>query len=344
MPKADRYYFRPIPCPTDRQGARALAGGLFGFCEVEVLRRGHSAEILPADAVAAIYPGAAQTLAHACTRPEPILGLDLSRPRIMGVLNVTADSFSDGGLYEDTERAIAHGMAMAHEGVDVLDIGGESTRPGADPIDLNTELSRVMPVIEGLVQQCCPVPISIDTRNSIVAAEALAAGAQMFNDVSALVHDADSIRVAGTAGSVCLMHAQGDPRTMQVSPTYDDVLLDVYDYLLDRIEVAVAGGVERSRIVVDPGIGFGKTMGHNLQLLRRLSIFHGLGCAILLGVSRKRFIGTLSGADEARKRAPGSIAAGLSGLEHGAQILRVHDVSETVQAIRVWQAIHEEQP
>jgi len=206
-------------------------------------------------------------------------------------------------------------------------------------VPLQQELDRVMPVIEGLKAAGCAVPISIDTRKAAVADAALAAGAVLFNDVSALIHDRRSIDIARRSPAICMMHAQGDPRTMQDNPRYADVLLDVYDFLEVRIAAAESAGIPPGRIVIDPGIGFGKTIDHNLALLRRLSLFHGLGCALLLGVSRKRFIGTLSGVALARERVQGSIAAGLAGLSQGVQILRVHDVAETRQALQVWQAI-----
>jgi dihydropteroate synthase len=334
-----RAYFRPLPCAPTRPNARPLAGGLFGFCEVEVLRRGEPAEILPADAAEALYPEEAETFAL-LSAPRPALaGLDLAIPRIMGVVNVTPDSFSDGGLLTGTQAAVAHGLALAEAGAEIIDIGGESTRPRAEPVGLALELERVIPVIEGLRAAGCPALVSIDTRKAAVAAAALAAGAVMFNDVSALTHDPQSPAVAATAPAVCLMHAQGDPRTMQENPRYGDVLLDVYDFLELRIAAAGAQGVDHACIVVDPGIGFGKTLVHNLALIRRLSLFHGLGCAVMLGVSRKRFIGVLAGVGEAHRRTPGSVAAGLTGLAHGAQILRVHDVAETRQALEVWRAI-----
>ena len=342
MTEPRRAYLRPLPCAPARPNARPLAGGLFGFAEVEVLRRGEPPEILPVDAAEALHPEEAETFAL-LTRPRPALaGLDLARPRIMGVVNVTPDSFSDGGLLADAGAAVARGLALAGAGADILDIGGESTRPSAEPVGLALELDRVMPVIEGLRAAGCKALVSIDTRKAAVAEAALEAGAVMFNDVSALTHDQRSPAVAASAAAVCLMHAQGDPRTMQQNPRYGDVLLDVYDFLELRIAAAEAGGVDRARIVVDPGIGFGKTLEHNLTLIRRLSLFHGLGCAVMLGVSRKRFIGTLSGVGEAHHRAAGSVAAGLAGLAQGVQILRVHDVAETRQALEVWRAIADE--
>ncbi len=337
-----RTYLRPLPCAPMRPNARRLAGGLFGFAEVEVLRRGETPEILPVDAAEVLYPEAAEPLELAAAPRPPLAGLDLSAPRLIGVVNVTPDSFSDGGLTADTQAAIAQGLALAGAGADMLDVGGESTRPGAEPVPLETELERVMPVIEGLIAAGCEVPLSIDTRKARVAEAALAAGAVLFNDVSALTYDQRSPGVAAGAGGVCLMHAQGDPRTMQESPSYGDVLLDVYDFLETRIAAAAAAGIPLERIAVDPGIGFGKNLGHNLALMRRLSLFHGLGCAVLLGVSRKRFVGVLSGVSEARHRVAGSVAAGLGALAQGAQLLRVHDVAETRQALEVWRAIMHE--
>jgi dihydropteroate synthase len=334
-----RVYLRPLPCAPSRAHARPLAGTVYGFAEIEVLRRREPPEILPVDAAEALHPEEAETFALLSEPRPPVAGLDMARPRIMGVVNVTPDSFSDGGLLADTGAAVAHGMALAEAGADILDIGGESTRPNAAPVPLAQELDRVIPVIEGLKAVGCTVPVSIDTRKAAVAQAGLAAGAMMFNDVSALTYDHRSLAVAATAPSVCLMHAQGDPRTMQDDPRYGDVLLDVYDFLELRVAAAEAAGIGRAHIVVDPGIGFGKTLEHNLTLIRRLSLFHGIGCAVMLGVSRKRFIGTLAGVGEARRRAPGSVAAGLAGLAQGVQILRVHDVAETRQALQVWHAI-----
>ncbi|HET7410356.1 MAG TPA: dihydropteroate synthase [Paracoccaceae bacterium] len=333
-------WFRPLPCALALPGARPLAGGFFGFREVEVLARGRAPEVLPAEAVPAIWPGAGAALERASATPAPLLGLTLDRPRIMGIVNVTPDSFSDGGRFSGTRQAVAHALALAQAGADVLDVGGESTRPGSDPVPEAEELDRVLPVIEGLVAEC-PVPVSVDTRNAGVMRAALGLGARMVNDISGLMHDAQAATAAAGAEAVCLMHAQGDPKTMQRNPAYDDVLLDVFDWLEARVAAAEAAGIPRARIMIDPGIGFGKTLEHNLALIRRLSLFQTLGCAVLLGVSRKGFVGRLSGEAEPGRRAAGSISAGLAGLGQGAQILRVHDVAETAQAMRVWQAIEE---
>lgn len=337
---AGRIYVRPIPCAPGRPSARPLAGGPLCFAEVEILRRDRAPEILPAEAAEVLYADEAEEIANLSARRAPILGIEVERPLVMGVVNVTPDSFSDGGLHAEAGAAIEHALALVEAGADILDIGGESTRPGAEPVPLDEELGRVMPVIEGIVAAGCTVPISIDTRKAAVAEAALRAGAVMVNDVSALSYDDATAGVAARAGAVCLMHAQGDPRTMQKNPQYADVLLDVYDYLETRVLAAEKAGIARERILTDPGIGFGKTLGHNLALIRRLSLFHALGVPILLGVSRKRFIGALTGVGEPRERVPGSIAAALAGVAQGAQVLRVHDVAETRQALAVWQAIH----
>jgi dihydropteroate synthase len=268
----------------------------------------------------------------------PLAGLALDRPRIMGVVNVTPDSFSDGGLLPTAEAAIAHARQLAAEGADILDIGGESTRPGADPVPIQEELRRVMPVIEALAGATRAL-ISIDTRNAEVMRQAAAAGAQIINDVSALQHDAESLRVVADTGlPVILMHAQGDPRSMQRDPRYDDVLLDVYDALGARVQACLDAGIALERLVVDPGIGFGKTAAHNLELLAGLSLFHGLGAPVLLGASRKSFIRVLTGAVDPASRLPGSIAAALSGILQGVHIVRVHDVAATRQALTIFEA------
>jgi dihydropteroate synthase len=256
----------------------------------------------------------------------------------MGIVNVTPDSFSDGGRWLDPGAAVAQGLRLESEGANILDIGGESTRPGAEPIGVEEELRRVIPVIAALARQA-RVPVSVDTRNAEVMRRAAEAGARIVNDVAALGYDPNALRVAAEMDlPVVLMHAQGDPRTMQLDPRYDDVVLDVYDWLEARIAVCEAAGIARGRIVVDPGIGFGKTVAHNLALLGSLSIFHGLGCPILLGASRKSFIGRLSGGAPADQRVPGSVAAALLAVAQGVQILRVHDVAATRQALAVWEA------
>jgi dihydropteroate synthase len=329
--------YRPIP-ETDAlrpEDALPLAGGPVWFRFAAEHRRGSLPRLVPASAL----PDEVRTRLTA--RPPPIAGLPLDRPRIMGVVNVTPDSFSDGGRHLSLEDAVAGALAMAEIGADILDVGGESTRPGSDPVPADEELARVIPVIEALRTAGVAAPISIDTRKAVVARAALAAGAALFNDVSALTWDPESAGVAAETGCpVCLMHAQGDPKTMQVAPRYENVLLEVCGFLEERVAAAEAAGIPRPRILVDPGIGFGKTVAHNLALIQGLSMLHGLGCAVLFGASRKRFIGTLSGEQTASARAPGSIAAALEALRQGAQVIRVHDVAETRQAVAVWAALN----
>ena len=272
-------------------------------------------------------------------RPRaPIAGLALDRPRIMGIVNVTPDSFSDGGSFASSRDAIIHARRLDDEGADILDIGGESTRPGSDPVPVDEELRRVMPVVEGLAGRV-RARISVDTRKAEVMRRAAAAGAHILNDVSALAYDAAAMQAAATSRlPVVLMHAQGDPKTMQNEPRYANVLLDVYDMLAARVAACLRAGIPHDRIVVDPGIGFGKTLEHNLELLAGLSMFLCLGVPVLLGASRKRMIGTLTGAVDAADRVPGSVATALAGVMQGASIVRVHDVAATRQALTVWEA------
>lgn len=311
--------------------AHRLAGTSIWFNRVEVLERGVEPRVIPASEVP---DGILQRL----TSPRAeICGVRLDRSRIMGIVNVTPDSFSDGGLYQSSDTAIAHGKVLAHDGADFLDIGGESTRPGAETVTEADEADRVVPVIRGLTGVA---PISIDTRKARVAGDAVAAGAGLINDVSGFEYDAAMAKTTVRLGvPVCIMHAQGTPETMQDDPRYGDVLLEVYDYLAQRIAVAEAAGIARERILVDPGIGFGKTIEHNLRLLRGISLFHALGCAILVGASRKRFIGSLTGAEVAADRVAGSVAVAQAMAAQGVQVLRVHDVAETRQALLVEAAI-----
>jgi dihydropteroate synthase len=327
-------YFRPIAMVDGARpdGALALAGGWCWFAQVEVLERGRPPRVIPAAEVPA------EVLGRLTASRPALAGLGLERPLIMGILNVTPDSFSDGGRFFDEGSAVVQARAMAEAGAAILDVGGESTRPGAAEVAADDEIARTAPVI-GAVRDL-GVPVSIDTRKAAVAEAALAAGAAIVNDVAALGFDPALAGVVARAGvPVVLMHALGTPATMQNDPVYEDVLLDVYDFLERRIAVAEAAGISRERIVVDPGIGFGKTVAHNLALLRGLSLLHGLGCPILLGASRKRFIGTLGGETQADRRVAGSLAVALTGVAQGAQILRVHDVNETRQALALWQAI-----
>ena len=267
-----------------------------------------------------------------------LAGLSLDRPRIMGIVNVTPDSFSDGGRHFDAAAAVAHGLQLAAEGADMLDIGGESTRPGAEAVSEAEEIRRIVPVIAGLRAKC-DVRISIDTRKAAVMREAVSAGADIVNDVSALMHDPLALETAADLGvPVVLMHAQGDPRTMQDNPVYEDVVLDVFDFLEARVEAAVRAGIPREHLLVDPGIGFGKTVAHNLALMSGLSLFHALGVPVLVGASRKRFIGTLTGVGVAGERVHGSVGAALAAVAQGAQIIRVHDVAAARAALTMFTA------
>jgi dihydropteroate synthase len=262
--------------------------------------------------------------------------LSLERPLVMGVVNVTPDSFSDGGLYAGAQQAVAHARRLVEEGADILDIGGESTRPGSAPVALDEERRRVLPVLEALAG--CGVPLSVDTRKPEFMLEAIAAGAAMVNDVTALTAPAALEAVAKAPVAVCLMHLQGDPRTMQESPRYQDVVREVRDYLAQRVAAAEQAGVARDRIVVDPGFGFGKTVEHNLVLLRSLAQFSSLGVALLVGLSRKAMLGKLTGR-EPQERVHASIAAALLAVQNGAQIVRVHDVAATRDALAVLRAV-----
>lgn len=329
-------YFRPIAM-TDAarpEGAQTLAGGWCWFDRVQVLSRSAAPRVIAATDCPA-------DVLHRLTAPRPdFAGLALNRPRLMGILNVTPDSFSDGGRFLAPAAALAQGRLIA-KSAEIVDIGGESTRPGAADVPVAEEIARTVPVIQALRSGDLRGPISIDTRKALVAATALQAGATLVNDVSALGFDpALGPLVAKAKVPVILMHAQGTPATMQDDPRYGDVLLDVYDALASRIAAAVALGIDRSKIVVDPGIGFGKNVAHNLTLIRGLSLFHALGCPVLLGASRKRFIGSIGGVAAAETRMPGSLAVALAGVAQGVQITRVHDVAETRQALRLWQALN----
>ena len=264
--------------------------------------------------------------------------LRLDRCRVMGIVNVTPDSFSDGGAHATTEAAIAHALRLAGEGADVLDVGGESTRPGADGVSLDEELARVLPVVERLARET-DVPISVDTSKPEVMRAAVGAGAGMINDVRALSAPGAMGAASALGVPVVLMHMMGEPRSMQDAPAYDDVVGDVHRFLAERIFAAEMAGIDKKRIVIDPGFGFGKTREHNLLLLSRLERFLELGVPVLAGVSRKRLIGELTGRDVPADRVHGSVAAHLIAAQHGARLVRVHDVAATVDALRVWEAV-----
>ena len=324
--------------------AGRLAGGSIAFTQVDLLQRasgGRVCETLPYTDLKASRDGA---ICDALERIEAVRenppGISTAPVAVMGVVNVTPDSFSDGGQFGGAQDAIAHGERLFAEGAGILDIGGESTRPGSDAVPAEEELSRVLPVIEAVAGK--GVPVSIDTRKSDVMRRAVAAGATVINDVSALTFDPEAVATVRDLGlPVILMHSQGDPKTMQQDPRYDDVVLDVYEALAERVDACVEGGIARSKIIVDPGIGFGKTFQHNHALLRDLTVLHGLGVQLLLGVSRKAFIGALSDEPVAGKRLGGSLSAALAGVMQGVQMVRVHDVRETVHAVRTWAGIWE---
>lgn len=352
-----RVYLRPTafvdaPFGLDGKVVR-LAGGMLWFSAVEatVTEDGDavSTDLLPVErveeALAALGPGAAQSWTR-LTGPRAPLSLGerivrLDQPQVAGILNTTPDSFSDGGRFADGEAAAAAGFAMAEAGAAIIDVGGESTRPGAKPVWEGDEVERILPALTRLAAG--GTAVSIDTRKAAVMEAALAAGAAMVNDVSALTYDERSAEIVAKAGCpVVLMHHLGRPEVMQDAPRYDrPVAFAVYDWLEERIAAEEAAGIARERIVVDPGIGFGKTVQHNLQLMNSLSLLHGLGCPIMLGASRKRMIGALSGEAPADQRLPGSLALALKGADQGVQLLRVHDVPETVQALRVWRGLRD---
>jgi dihydropteroate synthase len=330
--------------------ARPLGGGPLAFSAVAVVRRRgtHVEEAvlsldrfdawlagLAEDARAA---GAAMLARAAHRRPPLVAGLAADRPLVMGVVNVTPDSFSDGGEFADPAAAIAHGRRLLAEGADLVDVGGESTRPGAEPVPVETELRRVLPVIAALAGDGAVV--SIDTRRAAVMRAALAAGARIVNDVTALRDDADAVgAVAENGAAVILMHMQGDPRTMQEAPRYVHAPTEIHDFLSERVEACRDAGVPAARIAVDPGFGFGKTVEHNLEIVRDLPLLLGLGVTVAVGLSRKSSLGRIAGVGDARDRLPASLAAAVVALGRGAGMLRVHDVAATRQAVAVWRAL-----
>lgn len=274
----------------------------------------------------------------------PLPGLDPGRleyatagPLVMGIVNVTADSFSGDGLAHDTAAAIVRARAQVAAGAGIIDLGAESTRPGAAPVSASQEIDRLLPVLEGLKD--LGRPVSVDTRHAATMRAAAAAGAALINDISALEGEGSLAAAAASGLPVVLMHMQGEPGTMQQAPRYDDVVAEVLAYLESRIAACAAAGIARAKIILDPGIGFGKTVEHNLALLRALPRFHGLGCPVLVGVSRKSFIGAIAAEPDPARRLPGSLAVALHAAARGAAILRVHDVPETVQALALWQAL-----
>ncbi|MBC6406950.1 MAG: dihydropteroate synthase [Rhodobacteraceae bacterium] len=327
-------YFRPIPQTDTARPAHALpiAGGWAWFTQAEVLTRDAPPRIIAAQD---IPPAPLRAL----TAPRaPLCGLTMDRPHIMGILNRTPDSFSDGGDNNDVSACLHHAKEMRAAGASILDIGGESTRPGAQPVPPREEKQRILAAMLAL-RAAVPLPMSIDTRKAMVARAAIEAGAVMVNDVSGFTFDPALAPLCAAAQvAVCLVHMQGTPAVMQNNPCYDNVLLDVFDFLQRQIAMMTRLGIRQEHILVDPGIGFGKTQAHNLALLARLSLFHALGCPILLGASRKGFIGRIAAEPDPRGRSAGSTAVALAAVAQGVQVLRVHDVRDTWQALRLWQA------
>ncbi len=342
-------YIRPtafVDAPFGHDGKVArLAGGMAWFSAVEIISV-DGVELVPVEGIESRLDERTRPIWDKLTATRPPLALGervvrLDQPQVVGIVNVTPDSFSGDGLAADAEAAIAAGHAMASAGAAIVDVGGESTRPGAKAVWDGDEIARVEPVVRRLAS--AGTAVSIDTRKATVMAAALGAGARLINDVSALSWDPNAAGVVAAAGCpIVLMHHKGDPETMQDDPRYDrPVLLEIYDWLEARIEAAVAAGIDRSRIIVDPGFGFGKTVRHNLQLMNGLALLHGLGCPLMLGASRKRTIGALSNEAPADRRLAGSLAFALKAAEQGAQLIRVHDVAETVQALRVWRGLRD---
>ncbi|NIJ07820.1 dihydropteroate synthase [Sphingomonas vulcanisoli] len=352
-------YLRPtgfVDSPFGYDGkVLRLAGGLcwFGAIEAIIVQGGRRVrhELVPVERLdgwidtlpSALAEQARATIARLTAPRAPLtLGtrtIRLDQPQVMAILNVTPDSFSDGGAHGDPGEA---GVQMLEAGAALIDVGGESTRPGATAVWEGDEIARVQPVVERLAAAggCA---VSIDTRKASVAEAALAAGAGLVNDVSAGLYDPRMLALVAARGvPIVLMHHQGDPATMQRDPHYADMLIEVYDWLEARIAAAEAAGIDRARILIDPGIGFGKTIRHNLALLNGVSLFHGLGCGIVLGVSRKRFIGALSGEAAVEQRLGGSVALATLAAAQGVQLLRVHDAFETVQALKVWRGLRDE--
>ncbi len=312
-----------------------LQGGPAAFLLARLIEDGRDLGVQPVANLAAEWD---QALDRLTRRPPAFAGLGAEgRPLVMGIVNLTPDSFSGDGLAADVDAAIAQGHALLAAGADLLDLGAESTRPGSSPVPPEEEIRRLLPVVRDLAKAAT---VSIDTRNAATMAACLEAGAEIVNDITALRHDRDALRVVTQARApVVLMHMLGmDPRTMQQNPQYADVALDVARFLRDRVETLERLGIPRGRIAVDPGIGFGKTVAHNLALLERLPLLAGLGCRVLVGASRKGFIGRIGGEATAARRTAGSVAAALAATARGAGILRVHDVAETVQALKVWAA------
>ena len=334
-------WIRPLPVPT---GACRIAGGWSRFDELDVVQRDSGgaysvARMTPDQLLAtAEDPDLAAAALHRITDARAdFAGLSMDHPRIMGILNVTPDSFSDGGRHNAPARAVAAGRAMGDTGADIIDIGGESTRPGAAPVTRNQELARVLPPIAGL--KSCDAVLSIDPRHAEVMTRACDAGAGIINEVSGLRGDGAVAAAAAAGVPVIIMHMKGTPETMQQDPVYGFAPVEIYEYLEERIAVAEAAGIPRRMLAVDPGFGFGKTVAHNMELMGWAALFHGLGVPVLIGASRKSSIARISNGEDADHRLPGSLVLAMQGVAQGCQLLRVHDVAETRQALAVQMAL-----
>lgn len=358
MAQTIRVYLRPLGLLNGEPAQSAIAAGwalplrggrcAFTACDVWLrdARRIDRHTVAAADlhtwvarAEGAVAPEVERTLGRLTAPPTRPPGLaNHALPWLMGVVNVTPDSFSDGGLFYEVERAIAQGQKLWQDGAVVVDVGGESTRPGAQAVSAAEEMRRVVPVVRGLAD--AGVFVSIDTRKAEVMEAAIDAGARMINDVSALRHDPQSLAVAARSGlPVVLMHSRGDPATMQDRPTYEHAALDVYDHLAARIDACLAAGMQQEQLLIDPGIGFGKTLAHNLDILTLLGLYHGLGVPLVLGVSRKSLIARIAGEAAVDERLPGSLAAAMHGVLNHVSMVRVHDVGATRQAVQVLHAL-----
>lgn len=356
---SEQVYLRPVGLlrgdaaarALDGGHARRLAGGGVAYSACEIVIRAESsptAAWLPAtdldawrDSLDSASGARITAIIERLTAPRAAWAdIALDEPKLMGVVNVTPDSFSDGGAFETAEAAIAQARALAAAGAEIIDVGGESTRPGAAPVPVSVEHDRVLPVVRALA--ATGLTVSIDTRNPTTMAAAAEAGATVINDVTALTHTPESLSRAETSGrAVILMHSAGDPTVMQDDPVYDHAALDIYDALEARIAACEKAGIAHDRIAIDPGIGFGKTVAHNLSLIDWTSLFHGLGCPVVIGVSRKSMIGRIAGgmATDPKNRLAGSLALAQAAWDQGAQITRVHDVAETAQALSLWRAL-----
>jgi dihydropteroate synthase len=337
------------PFGLDGKVAR-LAGGLIWFAAVELIHvegsQRVSGELVPVEGIEQRFDNDLAAQWEALTRARPALHLGertvrLDQPQVMAIVNATPNSFSDAGRFPDATAAAEAGADMAAEGAAIIDVGGESTRPGAKPVWEGDEIERIVPVIRQLAQGGAAV--CADTRKADVMTAAIEAGARMINDVSALTYDGRSVGIiAASQVPVVLMHHKGAPETMQDDPRYDDVLVEVFLWLEERIEAAQDAGIARDKILIDPGFGFGKKLAHNLELMNGLALFHSLGCPMVIGASRKRTIGALSGEAPADRRVAGSIAFAIKAIDQGVQIVRAHDVFENVQALRVWRGMRDQ--